>query len=47
VLLAVEGGDCRFGFAIIGHFNESKTLAPPGFPVVNDLGRKNLPMLAE
>lgn len=47
VLLPVEGGNCGRSLGVVGHFHESKTLATPRVPVVDDLGTDHLPMRTE
>jgi hypothetical protein len=47
VLVTIECGDRRRRLVIRGHLDESKTLASSGFPIVDDLGRRDLAMLAE
>ena len=47
VLLLVQRRDCLASRIVIGHFHESKTLAPPGVPVGDDLGTPDLAELGE
>lgn len=47
VLLAVECLDGGLGFIVIGHLDEPEPLAAAGVSVVDDLGGKDLAMLAE
>jgi hypothetical protein len=47
VLLAIKAGDRRVGFAVIGHFDKAKTLAPAGVTIVDDLRRQHLPVLGK
>jgi hypothetical protein len=46
-LLAVEGVDGCFGFAVGAHFDESKAFAAAGFAIVHHLRRHDRSMLAE
>jgi hypothetical protein len=41
VLLAVECGNCRLGFAVAGHFDKPKPLAAARVAIVDDLGRNH------
>jgi len=47
VLLPVQGGNRGVCFAIVGHLHEPEALASARVAVVNDLGGKHLPVLAE
>jgi hypothetical protein len=47
MFLAVESGDSGLRLVIGSHFDEPKTLATAGVPIVDDLGRHNLAMLAK
>jgi hypothetical protein len=42
MLLAVEGGDCRFGFLVGAHFDEAEAFGSAGVAIVNDLSGDDL-----
>jgi len=44
VLLPIEGCNRGFRLIIVRHFDEPKTLAPTGIPIIDHLGRQDLPV---
>jgi hypothetical protein len=44
MLKTIQGGDCRSGFVVAGHFNKAESFAATGVAIVDDLSGNNLAM---
>jgi hypothetical protein len=47
VLLAIESGNRRLGFAVTAHFDKAKSFAPARIAIVDDLSRNHRTMSFE